>query len=115
MLADKKNIIAEITEANIEKALLAAKELKSIIGHEITAQILSAACGCPILFNRESVKLQPGDSVVVITPNFRSSESREFTTEEVKRAGFRAFFVVVYDTQTTNEEMGKLLAELGTL
>jgi len=43
-----------------------------------------------------SVKLTGGDVLFAVIPNFRASEAREFTYEEVKSAGFRSFKIETY-------------------
>mgnify|MGYP005858625179 CR=1 FL=1 len=68
---------------------------ESAVGHEITARILTALLGRQVEFNREQIYLYKGDYLYAVIPNFRASESREFTKEEVSAAGFRSFLAIV--------------------
>mgnify|MGYP005847563657 CR=1 FL=1 len=67
----------------------------SAVAHEVTAQILTALLGRQVDFNRETLTLEKGDYLYAVIPNFRATESREFTKEEVSAAGFRSFLAVV--------------------
>jgi len=68
----------------------------SAIGHEVTSKILEAATGLKGLFNRANLALNRGDELLVIVPNFRANEAREFTRTEVLAAGWRVFHVEVF-------------------
>lgn len=68
-------------------------EMTSAVSHEITAGILSALLGEPVLFRRTNLVLEKGDHVYCIIPRFRATEAREFTREEVESAGFRCFLI----------------------
>ncbi len=68
---------------------------ESAVGHEVTAKILSALLGREVAFNRANLALKEGDEVIAIIPNFRASEAREFTEQEVRYAGFRAWRIQV--------------------
>ena len=98
--------IIELPQENMEFSLLAidsmAKsrtiEFHGAVSHEITARVLEPIVKEFIpeisdikLFNRVNIKLGLWDSVLAIIPNFRASEAREFTLEEVQNAGFRVF------------------------
>jgi len=67
----------------------------SAVGHEVTAEILSALLDRQVEFNRINLVLQPGDEVLCIIPKFRAEQAREFTKEEVEAAGVRCFHVLV--------------------
>lgn len=68
---------------------------ESIVGHEVTARVLSTLLGVEIPFRRVNVELEPTDILLVVTPNFRANEAREFTFEEVANTGYRCFLVTV--------------------
>jgi hypothetical protein len=89
---------------SLSQAKAAAKDAKSVVGHELTAPVLSALLEMPVEFNRESLSLIPGDQVVCVIPKFRASEAREFTHEEVVSAGFQAFIVTVEKAPEIAEE-----------
>lgn len=71
------------------------ENLISIVSHDITAKILSTLFQKEIPFNRTNVQLQPGDKLICVIPNFRATEAREFSREEVEAAGFRSFKIHV--------------------
>ena len=67
----------------------------SAVGHEVTAEIMSALLGRKIDFNRINLVLKSGDQVVCVVPKFRAEVAREFTREEVEAAEVRCFQVLV--------------------
>ena len=85
---------AKVEEYPIED--IPVSDCTSVVGHEVTAKILSALLRTEIPYNRVSVKLAVGDILFAVIPNFRASEAREFTYEEVKSAGFRSFKIETY-------------------
>ena len=91
--------VKEISLADVKQNLDTTNWI-SAVGHKITADILTALLGYEVKFNRTNLTLRPGDSVICIIPNFRASESREFSREEVEAAGYRCFHITVRQTQT---------------
>ena len=90
-----KGVNASVREISLVEA---KKEMRkndwiSAVGHENTANVLTALLGCEVKFSRMNLTLRPGDSVLCIIPNFRASESREFSREEVEAAGYRCFLI----------------------
>lgn len=73
------------------------EDLKAVsaISHEVTAKIVSALLDFEVPFNRVNLVLNPGDIVLCVIPNFRATEAREFTHDEVAAAGFRCFTIYV--------------------
>lgn len=82
-------------EIDLKQAQDLAVTCHSAIGHENTAKIISALVGFSVPFNRQNLILNHGDELIVIIPNFRAAEAREFTFEEVSAAGFRCFRIYV--------------------
>jgi len=70
---------------------------KSAVSHENTAKVLSTLLNAKVDFERQNVELGHGSTAWVIVPNFRATESREYTLKEVTKAGFSCFKVIVYD------------------
>ena len=93
MLSGCKAVVKEITLQQV-KDELAVSAWSSAVGHETTALVLTALMQFEVKFNRANVALKKGDVLLVVTPNFRASEAREFTFDEVNKAGFRCFKVV---------------------
>jgi hypothetical protein len=72
-------------------------EVISAVGHEITAKVLSALLGAKVEFSRVNLSLKDGDTLYCVIPAFRAAESREFTREEVEKAGFRSFVIEIQE------------------
>jgi hypothetical protein len=70
-------------------------DFTSAIGHEVTSRIIEALTGLSGLFNRANLSLNRGDELLVIIPNFRANEAREFTHKEVLDAGWRVFGIEI--------------------
>ena len=52
--------VTPVTDMEVAEA-----EWKSVVGHPDTANVLSTILGVEVAFNRESVKLEPGDVLYV--------------------------------------------------
>ena len=67
---------AEIIKDDIdeETAAIIAKNAKSVIGHQQTADILTKRFGYPVAFNRENLRLETGDILVTASANKRLPE-----------------------------------------
>lgn len=86
---DRRAFIEEISLDEVPHGLVSA------VGHEVTAQVLSALLGQEVSFNRVNLTLNKGDEVYAVIPNFRPGESREFSADEVRSAGYRVFHCCV--------------------
>lgn len=95
MLKSGAGIEARVREITLTEAVALSNGATSAVGHEVTAQILTALLGRQVAFNRVNLTLSAGDELVVVIPNFRANEAREFTKQEVEAAGFRCFWVEV--------------------
>jgi hypothetical protein len=94
MLSERvSGYVREITLAQARDIL--QDPFTSAVGHEVTAEILSALLDRKIEHNRINLVLKSGDQVVCIIPKFRAEQAREFTREEVEAAGYRCFQVLV--------------------
>lgn len=61
---------------------------RSAIGHESTAQIMSALLGREIPVNRIQYKQKIGDRAIVFKLNGRPPEGKIFSTEEIEKIGY---------------------------
>ncbi len=93
MMISSSSLEARVVELTDLKAV--PKGLKSAVSHELTAKVLSVLFERPVEFNRVNLSLKLGDEVFAVVPNFRATEAREFTREEVEAAGFRIFWVII--------------------
>jgi len=94
MLDEKSWANAEVVPIELND-IPSAKELNSIVSHEITAKILSALLNEIVEFNRINITLFAGDVMYCVIPGFRTTEAREFSYEEVAAAGWRCFLVTI--------------------
>lgn len=88
---------------------------KHAVGHEVTAHVLSVALEALVSYEgRKNVSLGHKRHAYVITPNFRPAEgSREFSREEVEGAGFRCFFIRIYDPSQPRYKVYGQAADVG--
>jgi hypothetical protein len=56
----------------------------SIIGHQSTADLLSAKLDIPVSVNRINYVKQKGDQIIVATPLIRLEEGKVLTADEIK-------------------------------
>jgi hypothetical protein len=92
------NVRAIVREFQLEDVVTVLDEFPefvSAVGHESTAKIISILVDRTINFNRINVVLSDCDMVLCVIPNFRDTQSREFTKEEIVNAGFRCFIIHV--------------------
>jgi hypothetical protein len=66
------------------KAILASQPFTSAVGHEGTAQLLSKLLGVHILFNRQTIFMQPGDRALHFFLRTRLPEGRVLSEDELK-------------------------------
>jgi hypothetical protein len=83
--------IAEVTAQEI-----AAKGLESCVGHQGSADLFSAKLGVPVLLNRVSVKLAPGERILLGQyQGPRLPEGRVLSADELAAAGIQWVLVTV--------------------
>ena len=82
-------------QINLDQARRLANGAESAISHEISAPIVSALLQTVIPFNRVNLRLEPGDAVIAVIPKFRATVAREFTFEEVSKAGWDACYITI--------------------
>lgn len=83
-----------------------SEELDSAVGHEATAQILSALLGVEILVNRQKFSQQAGQKALVfklLNPN-RLPEGRILSLEEIEEVGYKFQVLTRQHTERTWDE-----------
>ena len=65
----------------------------SVIGHQSTADLLSAKLGVEIKLNRENYKKEKGDAIIVCLPNKRLEEGKVLSLEELNQIDIK-FWVI---------------------
>jgi hypothetical protein len=93
MLGKVEATVKEISLDQVKEGL-EVLNWTSAVGHETTADVLSALLGCEVKFNRVNLVLEAGDRLFCVIPNFRANVAREFSREEVEAAGYRCFLVL---------------------
>ena len=71
-----------------EARRLVADGFVSAVGHQATAEVLSAALGVDIPMNRIAFTQQPGQQAIVLKLRSRPGEGVILTKEEVERIGY---------------------------
>ncbi len=88
--------ISEENFATGIKNALSYTEVVPAIGDENTAKLLQRKLNLDIeLFNRTNIELRSGDSLLVAIPKFRAPQAREFSDEEIEKARFDYWLVVI--------------------
>jgi len=67
----------------------------SAVGHEATAKIISVQLGVQVLVNRISIKLAPGDVLIVYQLLARLPEGKVLTEEEMKQVAAKWYVCFV--------------------
>lgn len=71
-----------------------AKEIKSAIGHELTAKVLSTLLGTTIEVNRISIYFNINDEAIVFVLKQRLPEGKVIMSqEEIEKIGYEIFYV----------------------
>ncbi len=77
-----------ISEAEA-KALASVHDVKSAVGHESTAKIISTVLGIEVPMNRINYKQEVGDSALVFKMNQRAPEGVIMTADEISKIGYQ--------------------------
>jgi len=65
------------------RKLLSENEFKSVVGHEGTAIVLSKLLKLHVPFNRQAIKLEEGDTIIVFQLRFRLPEGAVLTQNDL--------------------------------
>jgi hypothetical protein len=65
----------------------------SIVGHQATADLLSAKLGCNVSFNRENYKKEKDDRIIVCLPAQRLDEGQILSVEELNRINVKFWLI----------------------
>jgi hypothetical protein len=84
--------IKEVDNKEVKKNL---PKLKSYIGHESTAHVISELLGEKVEANRAQIHLENGDSCYVFQLTQRLPEGKILTAEEIKKLPYKWFKVSV--------------------
>ena len=68
-------------------------KIYSIVGHQATADLLSAKLGCLVPLNRENYKKEKDDRIIVCLPSKRLEEGKVLSLEELEQIDIK-FWVI---------------------
>ena len=99
----RKVVVVQRLISTSEAKQLLSKGFVSAVGHQSTAEIMSAVLGIPIAYNRQSVFLEPGDEAVCFVLRSRPPEGRVLTAEELQQLGFYFVYAKVLEHELVHE------------
>jgi hypothetical protein len=80
-----QGLTLRVRQLSLEEVKALLKEgYTSAVGHQATAEVISALLGLPVEANRVAITLSPGDRVVVFQIKMRLEEGRILSEEEVR-------------------------------
>jgi hypothetical protein len=94
-------VFHELTVAETRKLL--GTDFKSVVGHKDTAAVFSTILGVPVVCNRETVTLYPGDSAII--GQYSGPRLQEGATSLPTGAAIKWLFVLVYDDYVQNLDL----------
>ena len=90
---DSMLFFAQIT-LNIAMFMISdSSNIYSIVGHQSTADLLSAKLGCDIPLNRENYKKEKDDRIIVCLPDTRLKEGEVLSKEELSRINVKFWLI----------------------
>jgi hypothetical protein len=103
----KKVIVVQRIVGLSEARRLLENGFISAVGHQSTAEIISAVLGIYVPYNRQSVYLEPSDEAVCFILKTRPPEGRVLSIEEIEQIGY--YFI--HARVLSGELMNKLTAQ----
>jgi hypothetical protein len=94
-MLEKFPAVVKIEEVSEEFVKLQFTKFESYIGHPDTASLLTERLGVEIPFNRATLKLIPGDELLVAQLMGLRKEFKELTKEEIENYPIKYFLVTV--------------------
>ena len=86
----------KVTEVGAEDVKNILKDgFTSAVGHDTTAQTITAQLGIPVQVNRISIKLAPGDVLIVFQLLARLPEGKILSQDEMKQVAAKWFIVTI--------------------
>ena len=95
----KKVVIVQRLIGIEEVKQLLANGFVSVVGHQSTAEIMSQILGITVVYNRQTIFLEPGDQAICFVLKTRPPEGRVLTAEELQQLGFYFIHAKVLSAQ----------------
>ncbi|GGE47525.1 hypothetical protein GCM10011391_27900 [Pullulanibacillus camelliae] len=89
LTADGDFTLRTITLEDAKALVDSASGLDSAIGHESTAQIMTALLGVDVPVHRQMFEQQPGQQALVFKLNGRPPEGKVLSIEEIEAIGYK--------------------------
>jgi hypothetical protein len=83
-----KKISLDFVKENLSKV-----DFYSCVGHKETAEFLTLLLDFEVKFNRENIKLEWGDKLIVFQLNERLPEGKILTKEELKNFNYNFYYI----------------------
>jgi hypothetical protein len=99
----KKVVVVQRLVSVQEAKQLLKREFVSAVGHQSTAEIMSAVLGIPVQYNRAQVFLEPGDEAVCFVLKARPPEGRVLSREEIEQIGYNIIYAKVLSSELVHE------------
>jgi hypothetical protein len=101
-MLENSELLLKVSEVSLPmvKALLQSQEWSSAVGHQSTADVLTALLGTSVPSNRVSVKLTKGDTLIAFQLLTRLEEGRVLTAEEIKALPYKFYLVELLPPET---------------
>jgi len=95
------NVILNVSELKDEEVKrLIADGFISCVGHQTTADLMSAVLGTKVPVNRVAISLNPNDTVIVMQLQSRLPEGKVLDSEEIKSIQYKWLLVEIVDPST---------------
>jgi hypothetical protein len=99
----KKVVVVQRIVSVDEAKQLLANGFISAVGHQSTAQLMSAVLGISVPYCRAQIYLEPGDQAVGFVLKGRPPEGKVLTAEELQRIGFYFVHTKVLSSELVHE------------
>jgi len=80
-------------DLSLVESILKNFEFYSCIGHKETAEFLTLLLDVEVKFNRENIKLNYGDRMIVFQLNERLPEGKILTKEELQKYNYAFYYI----------------------
>jgi hypothetical protein len=99
----KKVVVVQRIVSPSEARQLLANGFVSAVGHQSTAEIISAVLGIYVPYNRVNIYLEPSDEAICFILKARPPEGRVLSIEEIEQIGYYFVHVKVLSGELVHE------------
>lgn len=84
---------SQIKLSDVKFYLEEGDEIYSIVGHQCTADLLSAKLGIEVKYNRENYKKEKNDQIIVCLPSRRLDEGQVLSLDELNQIDVKFWLI----------------------